>query len=256
MIAVGNVVGSNICNIALVLGLSAVLRAIPCHPGLVARDLPLMLAVSLFLLLLSVDSYIARWEGAALFGGVVVYTCGNYWAAVHRTPAEPTPSGSPVASGRDLSRRWTQLAAIVAGIAGVVIGAELLVDAAVSIMHVFGVGEKFIGLTIVAFGTSLPEMATSVVAALRREMEISVGNLIGSNVFNILSVIGAAALVRPIILKGGIFASGLLIDYLVMMFVSAMPWLLARRRNHVSRCGGAMLLASYVVYVAYLVVEP
>jgi len=121
------------------------------------------------------------------------------------------------------------------------------------IMKTFGVSEKFIGLTIVALGTSLPELATSVVAALRKEMDISIGNLIGSNVFNILSVIGAAAIVRPIPIPGGFFESGLVYDYLVMIVVSFLPWLLMRGDYTIRRSGGLFLLCCYAGYMGYLV---
>jgi cation:H+ antiporter len=144
---------------------------------------------------------------------------------------------------------------IVVGIAGVVIGAEFVVDAAVIIMTKLGVSEKFIGLTIVAFGTSLPELATSVVAAIRKEMDISIGNLVGSNVFNLLSVLGVAAMVRPVVIPGGFFASGLWIDYLVMLGISVLPWIMMRRTLTVTRTGGGVLLGCYVVYLAYLIVK-
>jgi len=122
-------------------------------------------------------------------------------------------------------------------------------------MTVLGVSEKFIGLTIVAFGTSLPELATSVVAALRKEMDISVGNLVGSNVFNIMSVLGAASLVRPIPIPGGFVDSGLVIDYGVMMFTSFLPWLMMRKTSTVTRRDGFILLFCYVGYIVYLIIK-
>jgi cation:H+ antiporter len=128
-----------------------------------------------------------------------------------------------------------------------------VVDSATKIMEILGVGEKFIGLTIVAFGTSLPELATSVVAALRKEMDISIGNLVGSNVFNILSVLGAASLVRPIPIPGGFFESGLVTDYGVMMLTSFIPWLLMRRSFTITRGGGLLLLTCYLGYLIYLI---
>ena len=115
--------------------------------------------------------------------------------------------------------------------------------------------EKFIGLTIVAFGTSLPELATSVIAAVRKEMDISIGNLVGSNVFNIMSVLGAASLVRPIPIPGGFFDSGLWIDYLVMLFTSALPWFMMRKTYTITRANGAVLLACYVGYLTYLIIK-
>jgi cation:H+ antiporter len=120
-------------------------------------------------------------------------------------------------------------------------------------MKILGVSEKFIGLTIVAFGTSLPELATSVVAAVRGEMDISIGNLVGSNVFNIMSVLGVASLVRPIPIPGGFFASGLWVDYLVMLATSFLPWLMMRRTLTISRRDGGVLLACYVAYLVYLI---
>ncbi|MBW1702453.1 MAG: sodium:calcium antiporter, partial [Deltaproteobacteria bacterium] len=141
------------------------------------------------------------------------------------------------------------------GIVGVVAGAQIVVESAVKIMTVLGVSEKFIGLTIVAFGTSLPELATSVVAALRKEMDISVGNLVGSNVFNIMSVLGAASLVRPIPIPGGFVDSGLVIDYGVMMFTSFLPWLMMRKTSTVTRRDGFILLFCYVGYIVYLIIK-
>jgi cation:H+ antiporter len=259
MIAVGNVVGSNICNIALVLGASALFQPISSQRTVVQRDIPLMLAVSLYLLLLSLNSQLGRLEGLTLFVGVIVYTFMNYYWCRQESPAQSNPGSDAIAGEVEdigyIESRGRQLMLVVAGIVGVVIGAEIVVDSAVKIMTILGVGEKFIGLTIVAFGTSLPEFATSVVAAIRKEMDISIGNLVGSNVFNILSVIGAAALVRPIPIPGGFFGSGLWIDYLVMMATSAMPWLMMRKSLTISRAGGAILLACYVTYLGYLIIK-
>lgn len=252
MIAVGNVIGSNICNIALVLGMAAVLNPIKSHPTVLSRDIPLMLMISLYLLILSLNSYLGRIEGLSLVVGIILYTWYNYAIAVQEAPI---PIG--VSEGQpprlEVPSRTLQVLLIAVGIIGVVIGADFLIDAAVSIMSTFGVSEKFIGLTVVAFGTSLPELATSVMAAFKGEMDISIGNLLGSNVFNILSVLGAAALVRPIEIPGGFIESGLLLDYLVMMFTSCLPWLMMRKDLVLSRANGLVLLSCYCGYVAYLV---
>ena len=259
MIAVGNVVGSNICNIALVLGASALFHPIRSHPSVVRRDIPIMLAISLYLLLLSLNSFVGRVEGLSLFIGVILYTIMNYFWARQDTIYDAGGKDDELAGElKDIGfvhGRSKQLLLIGVGIVGVVVGADLVVDSAVIIMTLLGVSEKFIGLTIVAFGTSLPELATSVVAAIRKEMDISIGNLVGSNVFNILSVIGAAALVRPIPIPGGFFASGLWIDYLVMMATSALPLMLMRKTMTVERSGGAILLCCYLGYLAYLVIN-
>jgi cation:H+ antiporter len=259
MIAVGNVVGSNICNIALVLGLSAIVHPIKGSRSVIQRDIPIMLGVSLYLLVISLNSNISRLEGASLFGGIIVYTCFNYYIAHKESKRSIHHESYAFAYGGDnieyITSRSKQIVWIAAGIIGVVAGAEILIDAAVGIMKVFGVSEKFIGLTIVALGTSLPELATSVVAALKKEMDISIGNLVGSNVFNILSVLGAASLVKPIPIPGGFIQSGLLIDYLFMMFVSFLPWLMMRKKYVVTRWDGVILLLCYVGYVLYLIIK-
>lgn len=257
MIAVGNVVGSNICNIALVLGMAAILQPITSHRSVVVRDIPIMLAISIFLLVLSWNSVLSRTEGAILFGGIILYTVMNYyWVRSEKADIDALSEViSEVGEIGYVSSTGKQWLMIIAGIAGVVAGAELVVNSAVSIMKVLGVSEKFIGLTIVAFGTSLPELATSVVAALRKEMDISIGNLVGSNVFNIMSVLGAAALVRPIPIPGGFFASGLWIDYLVMLGTSALPLVMMIKTPVITRGNGAVLLMSYIVYVVYLIAK-
>ena len=257
MIAVGNVVGSNICNIALVMGMAAMLQPITSHRSVVVRDIPIMLAISIYLLVLSWNSVLSRVEGATLFGGVILYTAMNYyWVRSEKAESEAVSEViSEVGEIGYISSASKQWILIIAGIAGVVVGAELVVNSAVSIMKVLGVSEKFIGLTIVAFGTSLPELATSVVAALRKEMDISIGNLVGSNVFNIMSVLGAAALVRPIHIPGGFFASGLWIDYLVMLGTSALPLVMMIKTPVITRGKGAVLFTSYVIYVVYLIAK-
>jgi cation:H+ antiporter len=254
MIAMGNVVGSNICNIALVLGLSAVFNPLKSNPSVVRRDIPIMLAISLYLLLLTFNSTLGRIEGATLFAGIIIYTFMNYYLAKKETVGASEIESELEKIGFVVSRP-KQLVLIGAGIAGVVGGAQIVVENAVLIMKILGVDEKFIGLTIVAFGTSLPELATSVVAAMRGEMDISIGNLVGSNVFNIMSVLGVAALVRPIPIPGGFIESGLWIDYLVMMFTSFLPWLMMRKNFTVTRKDGFILLFCYFGYLAYLIVN-
>ena len=254
MIAVGNVVGSNICNIALVLGLAAVFNPIKSDPSVVRRDIPIMLAISLYLLLLTFNSKLGRIEGATLFIGIILYTFMNYYLA-KKEKAGAAEIESELEEIGFIASRPKQIILILLGIAGVVGGAQIVVENAVVIMKILGVDEKFIGLTIVAFGTSLPELATSVVAAMRGEMDISIGNLVGSNVFNIMSVLGIAALVRPIPIPGGFIESGLWIDYLVMIFTSFLPWLMMRKNFTVTRRDGFVLLACYAGYLTFLIVK-
>jgi cation:H+ antiporter len=259
MIAVGNVVGSNICNIALVLGLAAMFQPITADKSVVKRDIPIMLAISVYLLLLSYNSKLGRIEGATLFAGIILYTFFNYYIAMReskKVAGERTMVIAPeVEEIEYVTSRPKQIVLIVVGIIGVVGGAQIVVESAVRIMEILGVSQKFIGLTIVAFGTSLPELATSVVAAIRKEMDISIGNLVGSNVFNIMSVLGAASLVRPIPIPGGFVESGLIIDYFVMMLTSFLPWVMMRKTYTVTRQGGLILLSCYVGYIIYLILK-
>ncbi|MFO7963470.1 MAG: calcium/sodium antiporter [Desulfobacterales bacterium] len=286
MIAVGNAVGSNICNIALVLGATACLMPMTTDKSVIRRDIPLMVALSAFLLVLTLDSRISRIDGACLFGGIILYTIFNYVISVRESRLAAGAGGGVnrnAASSREgisaaddehvkqarelisefesgveeighIESKPLQILLIIIGIAGVVFGARILIDAAVVVMTSLGVSEKFIGLTIVALGTSLPELATSVIAALRKEMDISIGNLVGSNVFNLLSVIGAAALVRPISIPGGFLESGLIYDYLMMMAVSILPWFMMKKDNTLHRSGGLVLLSCYFGYMIYLVI--
>lgn len=256
MIAIGNVVGSNICNTTLVLGIAAFLMPVSTDKSVVRRDIPLMLIISLFLVALSMNSLITRVEGVILIVGILLYIYYNYSLM---TKAQQNGLGEKSSIIRDVEpvtiveSRLKQGFLIVAGIALVVGGAQVLINSVVIIMEVFGVSEKFIGLTVVAIGTSLPELATSVVAALKREMDISIGNLVGSNVFNILSVIGAAALVRPIVIPGGFMQSGMIIDFAVMLLAGIIPWLLMRKDFTLHRSGGVMLIIMYMIYMGYLV---
>ncbi len=259
MIAVGNVVGSNIANIALILGLSAMVQPIQSDPVVAKRDIPIMLGISLYLLLLSYNSMIGRLEGATLFAGIIAYTFLNYYFAMKRSheryAADCVPADDSLEEIEYVASRPKQILFIVVGIVGVTVGAQVVVNNAIEIMKVLGVSAKFIGLTIVAFGTSLPELATSVVAAMRKEMDISIGNLVGSNVFNILSVLGVASLLNPIPIPGGFVESGLLVDYLVMLFTSFLPLIMLRRDYTISRLDGFILLVCYGGYITYLIIK-
>jgi len=258
MIAIGNVVGSNICNIALVLGTTALIMPIRASHSVVKRDIPIMLLVSVYLLLLSFNSEISRLEGLSLFTGIILYTLFNYHISKKEAQPMENSMGKHVESELEnigyVESRAKQAVMIFTGIAGVLIGAQVLINNSVIIMKTFGVSEKFIGLTIVALGTSIPELATSVVAAMRKELDISIGNLVGSNVFNLLSVIGITALIRPIPISGGFIESGLIIDYFVMMFISFLPWVMMKNNYTIARKNGLALLCCYVFYITYLVI--
>ncbi len=256
MIVLGNVVGSNICNIGLVLGLAAVFQPIKYSEDVVKREIPLLLGIYVFFFILSLNSIIGRIEGAILFAGIIAYTLINYKLALKQRSGCYDSSAAGYEEelkeiGYVESRR-KQIVYIVAGTIGVAAGAQIVVESAVKIMTVLGVGEKIISLTLVAFGTSLPELTTSIVAAVRKEMDISIGNLLGSNVFNILSVMGLSSLVRSIIIPGGILESGLIKDYIVMMFICIVPWVNMRKDYTMKRGNGLALLVFYTGYIISL----
>ena len=302
-LAVSNVFGSNICNIALVLGMAAALRPIQCDRVVVTRDIPIMLLLSVVTMTLLANGVLGQVEGAFLVAGILIYSWMNYRTArrgriermarlveeIEKAPVGPRetvllaascalPAAVAFARGdlktgviatgmlvtaaaahdlqafRRSGSRLVLVALVIAGSFGVGLGGHVVVEAAKGIMSELGVDQTFVGLTIVAFGTSLPELATSIVAALKKEMDLSVGNLVGSNVFNLLSVLGAASLVRPIVLSADFVGSPLFVAGLVMLFTSALPWFMMRKASTVSRLDGLVLLGCYVGFFAYLVV--
>jgi cation:H+ antiporter len=244
MIAVGNIIGSNICNIALVLGMTAIFQPIKSHPSVIKRDIPIMIGISFYLLVISFNGTIGRYEGLSLICGIVLYIFYNYRISSRNSCREDSAVTCDIKDITTIASPSKQVLSIVVGIAGVVLGADLLIDSAVKIMEIFG-----------AFGTSLPELATSVVAAIRKELDISIGNIIGSNVFNILAVLGAAALANPISIPGGLVKSGLVIDYAVMTATSVLPLIMMRRTYALSRKNGIVLVLCYVGYIVYLVLK-
>lgn len=240
-VALGNVIGSNICNIALILGLTALIRPLTVHLQVIKIDVPIMIAVSALLWLVLRDAAISRLEGALLFAGIIVYTWMNLRQAA-REPVGDIDLGPGTHQGGSLGRDalW-----IVGGLAALVLGARWFVAGAIEVAAAAGLSQAFIALTVVAVGTSLPELTTSVLAALRGEQDIAVGNVVGSNVFNILGILGASALVRPLAAVGvGNF------DLLVMIGVALLALPLLMTGSRLSRAEGAVLLACYAAYVA------
>ena len=251
-IALGNVVGSNIFNVLFILGLSAPITPLVVAPQLIRQEVPIMLGASALLYLLTLDGDIARAEAVLLFGLVIVYTVFliRQSRRVQRATREEYAHEFGAARSR-WDRHWgVQLALILAGLALLVLGASLLVDAAVTFARLLGLSEMVIGLTIVAAGTSLPEVATSVVAAVRGERDIAVGNVVGSNTFNILAVLGLSGLVAPQALA---VAPALLSFDLPVMTAVAFACLPIFFTGHaIARWEGALFLFYYAAYTAYL----
>jgi cation:H+ antiporter len=245
-LAVGNVVGSNIFNIGAILGATALLAPMRVQFQLIKIDAPIMLAVSLGLVLVLWDGGVSRWEGAVLLAGLFVYVAGNIWMARRTATAaveQEFAESMPPRSGSVL----LDILFILGGLGVLVLGARLLTDNSVQLARAFGVSEAVIGLTIVAAGTSVPELAASIVAAIKKEPDIALGNVIGSNIFNILGILGVASLMVP--LSAPEISP---FDLWTMVGISAVlvPMLWTGRR--VSRGEGAVLFAMYCGYV-YLV---
>jgi len=245
-VAVGNVVGSNILNIAVILGLSAVICPIGVHLQLIKVDVPIMILVSILLPVLLTDGRLSRVEGGLLFAGIVAYTVLNVIMARKGAAAEVETEfadGVPKPT-----KHWAvDLLLIGGGLATLIVGSRLLVDNSIEVARAFQISEAVIGLTVVALGTSMPELATSIIAAIRRQPDIALGNVIGSNIFNILATLGLSSLVVPMT-AGGIT----LVDYAVMVgtAVLLLPFLMTGPR--LGRLEGLVFLGGYCGYLAFL----
>ncbi len=245
-VALGNVIGSNIFNVGVILGVVALLRPIGVSLAVLRRDAPVMLAVSGVLAGVLLLPVLGRLAGATLLLALGGYTAWNIVLA-RREATGPAvagfDAGVPGASGR----LWRDLLLVAGGLLLLVIGGHVLVHGAVGLARRLAVSERVIALTVIAAGTSLPELATSVVAALRRQTELAVGNILGSNIFNILGILGAAALVRP--LPGGDQAW---LDVGVMGLLALVLWPLLWTGRRLQRWEGLLLLGIYAAYLALL----
>ena len=246
-LAVGNVVGSNIANILLILGVAAVIAPIAVHPGAVKRDLLGMSAATLVYVILGMTGQIVFWQGMLMLVALMAYIGFTVWhdnksndeaAALHRDEA---------AEIGDLPLRTVSIAGlIIGGLFAVVVGAEWLVTGATTLATEFGVPEEVIGLTVVAIGTSLPELATSMVAAYRGHSDVCVGNVLGSNLFNLFGITGVTALFAPLPFSDSIIS----FDLWILLAATALiiPFMLTGRR--LSRPEGTILLILHVGFIA------
>ncbi|MEZ5776101.1 MAG: calcium/sodium antiporter [Hyphomicrobiaceae bacterium] len=250
-IAIGNAIGSNIFNVLAVMGLVAFLKTLVAKPSTIRRDAVIAILSGIAVLLIVMRQQLEVWHGVLLLLAFVAYTVNTYLqergAAVVE---EASPGEIGAAAGRAEASMGVPLSVllVVLGIALLVVGANLLVDGAVEIARAWGVSEAIIGLTLVAAGTSLPEAATSVVAAFRREVDVAIGNVLGSNTFNSLCIVGVTALFGPITIPGDI-------SYLDPIIAAGGPFLIlvpAVLFGRIGRFAGLAMLAGYVLYVAAL----
>lgn len=240
-IILGNVVGSNVANVGMVVGITAIMAPLVMKRRALKKDVPIMIGFSLLLVGLSADGQISHLDGVALVATAAGFTLYMYRSS--RGEAEDMPGGEAATDGK---RNNTPRAAllIAGGIALLAVGALLTIDNAVSIARAFEISDRYIGLTVIAIGTSLPELITSIIAVRRRHADIGIGNIIGSNVYNILMIVGITAAI-----SGIAAAPHVLVDYAVMIAFSA-SLLAGLRSGIIGRGIGAGLVAAYAAYLA------
>ncbi len=246
-IAIGNVIGSNIANIALVLGLTAIVLPIPVARGTIRVDEPVMIAGTLLLWYFMNDTVITRMEGAILFGMLLLYL----FVLMRGVKTKKSEAVLQMEEEEVHMALWKAVVLILGGCVGLVFGSDLLVKGATELALRFGVSEYVIGVTVVAFGTSVPELATSLVAAFKKELDISVGNLVGSNIFNIFSILGITAMVTPIPVNPLVLSS----DVYWLAAVTVLVYFFSLHKMRIQRWKGFILLAAYMAYV-YFVLNP
>ncbi len=255
-LAVGSIIGSNIANVLLVLGLTAMLGAITVTSRMVRIDIPIMIAASVGLLLLSLDERLDRLDGAVLLASLLTFVGWTLRSSM-RAGVEAAGADTQVDSGREGRRLegsvLVDLGSVVAGVALLAVAAQFVVSGAEEIARALGVPELIVGLSIVALGTSAPEIATTVLAAIRGERDLAVGNAVGSNIFNILLVLGAGGLVAGEGLVVGPDAVGLDVPILVAAAFACLPMVLWD--NRLDRWEGGVFVAYYVAYMLFLVFD-
>ncbi len=247
-LAVGNVMGSTVANVGLIVGAGALIRPIEVHRRLLARESPLLVFVLLIVMALSLNHALGRLDGLALVTGFLIYMGFLFrWARDERN--DGAALGLPRGVGGEASRKLGfDILRVLLGLVGLLLGADWLVDSAVAIARAFDISEAVIGATLVAVGTSVPELASTIAAAARRMGDIAIGNVIGSNVFNLGLVLGTAALLSPLQLPPETVVRQVLPALLFCVLL--IP--LAFTRRHVDRWEGAILLAMYGGFIAWM----
>lgn len=240
-IAISNVIGSNIFNLLIVIGACGLIRAFQVDKIILKRDLPLNIGITLLLLVFLLDRQLARWEGVILLAGIAGYLFLLVRHAMeHRVEGEEIAARSPLVS----------VLLIILGMAAIIIGGDMVVDNACLIAAEHGLSETLIGLTIVSVGTSLPELVTSVVAAVKGEPELALGNAVGSCIFNILFILGMSATLSPIAGTGEN-----IIDILVLTAAALGIYLFSRTKETVERWEGGAGILAYLIYLAYIIIR-
>lgn len=251
-IAIGNVVGSNIVNLMLVAGLTAVIIPINVEKSLLTKDLPFSLVSAAAVLLVTADMFFAkssantitRADGIILlmFFGLYMYSVANY--------ALSNKTEEPESEDEEKKPLWKSILITILGLAGIIAGGQLTINSAEFIAKAAGMSDRLIGLTIIAFGTSLPELIISLVAAIKGENDIAMGNVVGSNIFNILFILGIATVIRPLSVEAASFT-----DIFVLLFCSAAVWIMAKPKLRLNRFCGITMVLIYAAYTSYIFIK-
>ena len=255
-IAIGNVVGSNICNVLLILGLTAMIAPLTVSRQLIRMDVPIMIGASLFTWGLALDGALGRLDGLLLFAGIIIYTAFLIWSSRKDKTATSGDEFTEEFGLQEAPGRWAtpiNLGLVLGGLVLLVTGANFLVEGATTLARSLGLSELVIGLTVVAVGTSLPELATSIMAAIKGERDIAVGNIVGSNIFNLLCVLGLSGLVSPQAIP--VAANALSFDFPVMIAVAVACLPIFFAGYCIRRWEGALFLIYYVIYTSWLIMH-
>ena len=244
--ALGNIVGSNICNILLILGFSSLIRPLRVHRQIIRKELPILLMVSFALIVMLINKEVASWEGFILCVGIVIYILFSFKGA--NNSGEFKVEGESSSEIDTVSRQGYNgivlIALLLAGLILLVLGAFFFEKGGIGLAKAFGVSEAVIGLTLLAFGTSLPELATSIVACMKNEGDIIVGNAVGSSIFNVLAILGITALFKPLSVN-----DINLIDYSIMIGAVIFCWLFIYKKMELNRIKGVVFLGCYAAYI-------
>ena len=252
-LAFGNAIGSNIVNIGLVVGMTALLRPIELESATLRREMPALLAVSLLTVSLFLDTYLSRIDGIVMLTGLVIVMIWLARLGVRSAANDPIAMDYEAEIPTDVKMSMA-LVWLAIGLGTLLIGAELLVDGAIGIATELGVSEVVIGITIVAFGTSLPELAVSVASALKGEYGLAIGNIVGSNIFNLLAVIGVAATIHPSALAPSVLSLHIFVMVAFTLVLFAMTYDYDGKAR-LSRLEGLALLFAYIAYDGYVIVK-
>jgi cation:H+ antiporter len=252
-LAFGNAIGSNIVNIGLVLGVTAMIRPIKLESATLRREMPALLAVSLLTVSLFLDTFLSRVDGIVMLTGLVIVMIWLARLGMRSAAKDPLAMDYEAEIPSDVTTTMA-IVWLVVGLGTLLIGADLLVDGAIGIAKMLGVSEVVIGITIVAFGTSLPELAVSVASALKQEYGLAIGNIVGSNIFNLLAVIGVAATITPAALAPSVLSLHIFVMVAFTLVLFAMTYDYDGKAE-LSRLEGLALLIAYLAYDGYVIAQ-